>query len=93
MPLFPALGRQRQADLSEFKASLFYRVSSRTARDTQRNSVSEKQNQTKQQQKNPITPVRFPRRKHDSLGRLGLTHVSSALVSKNTTSSCHLNGI
>ena len=29
-PLIPALGRQRQADLYEFKASLIYRVSSRT---------------------------------------------------------------
>ncbi|CAO2577223.1 hypothetical protein LEMLEM_LOCUS19 [Lemmus lemmus] len=30
MPLIPALGRQRQADLCEFKASLVYRASSRT---------------------------------------------------------------
>ena len=30
--LMPALGRQRQVDLCEFKASLVYRVSSRTAR-------------------------------------------------------------
>jgi hypothetical protein len=41
MPLIPALGRQRQA-ISEFKASLVYRVSSRTARATQRNPVSKK---------------------------------------------------
>jgi hypothetical protein len=34
-PLIPALGRQR-----EFKASLVYRVSSRTDRATQRNPVS-----------------------------------------------------
>ncbi|EGW07661.1 hypothetical protein I79_013644 [Cricetulus griseus] len=33
-------GRQRQEDLCEFKASLVYRASSRTARATQRNSVS-----------------------------------------------------
>jgi hypothetical protein len=39
MPLIPALGRQRQADLCEFEASLVYRVSSRTARDIQRNPV------------------------------------------------------
>jgi hypothetical protein len=38
--LIPALGWQRQADLCEFKASLVYRVSSRTARATQRNPVS-----------------------------------------------------
>ena len=31
-PLIPALGRQRQADLCEFEASLVYRESSRTAR-------------------------------------------------------------
>jgi hypothetical protein len=37
-------GRGRQ--ISEFKASLIYRVSSRTARATQRNSV-EKTNKTK----------------------------------------------
>jgi hypothetical protein len=30
------LGRQRQEDLCEFKASLVYRVSSRTARATQK---------------------------------------------------------
>jgi hypothetical protein len=37
MPLIPALGRQRQADLCEFEASLIYRVSSWTAKATQRN--------------------------------------------------------
>jgi hypothetical protein len=37
-------GRQ----ISEFKVSLVYRVSSRTARATQRNPVSKKQNKTKQ---------------------------------------------
>jgi hypothetical protein len=38
MPLIPALGRQRQR-ISEFEASLVYRVSSRTARATQRNPI------------------------------------------------------
>jgi hypothetical protein len=33
--LIPAHRRQRQSELSEFKASLVYRVSSRTARDIQ----------------------------------------------------------
>jgi hypothetical protein len=33
-PLIPALGRKKQVDLYEFKASLVYRVSSRTARAT-----------------------------------------------------------
>jgi hypothetical protein len=37
-----ALGRQRQVDLCELKASLVYRVSSRTARATQKNPVSKK---------------------------------------------------
>jgi hypothetical protein len=40
-------GRGRQ--ISEFEASLVYRVSSRTARATQRNPVSKKQNKTKNQ--------------------------------------------
>jgi hypothetical protein len=35
----PALRRKWQADLYEFKASLVYRTSSRTARATQRNPV------------------------------------------------------
>jgi hypothetical protein len=43
VPLIPALRRQRQADLCEFEASLVYRVSSRTSRAIQRNSVSDKQ--------------------------------------------------
>jgi hypothetical protein len=48
MHLVPALLRQRQVDLYEFEASLVYRVSSRTARATQRNPVSKNKNkQTK----------------------------------------------
>jgi hypothetical protein len=47
-PLIPALGRQRQA-ISEFEASLVYRVSSRTARATQRNPVSKSNKQTDKQ--------------------------------------------
>jgi hypothetical protein len=39
-------GRGRQ--ISEFKASLVYKVSSRTARAIQRNPVSKKQSKTKQ---------------------------------------------
>jgi hypothetical protein len=39
-------GRGRR--ISEFEASLVYKVSSRTARAIQRNSVSKKQNKTKQ---------------------------------------------
>jgi hypothetical protein len=39
MPLIPAFGRQRQTDLCEFKVSLIYRASSRTANTIQRNSA------------------------------------------------------
>jgi hypothetical protein len=35
----PTLGRQRQADLYKFEASLIYRSSSRTAKDTERNPI------------------------------------------------------
>jgi hypothetical protein len=45
MSLIPALGRQRQW-ISEFEASLVYKVSSRTARAIQRNPVL-KNKQTK----------------------------------------------
>ena len=38
-PLTPAFVKQRQADVCEFKASLVYRVSSRTSRATQRPSL------------------------------------------------------
>jgi hypothetical protein len=48
MPLIPALGRQ----ISEFEASLVYRVSSRTARAIQRNPVSKNQNQPTNQPTN-----------------------------------------
>ena len=41
-PLLPALGRQRQEDLCELEASLVYKESSRTARVTQENPVSQK---------------------------------------------------
>ena len=45
IPLISALGRQKQVDLCEFEASLAYRVSSRTVRDTQRNPVSKNKNE------------------------------------------------
>ena len=45
MPLIPAFGRQRQEDHHEFEASLVYRVSSRTAKATQRNLVLKRQKQ------------------------------------------------
>jgi hypothetical protein len=52
MPLIPALGRQgRGRRISEFEASLVYRVSSSTARATQRNPVSKKPKKKKKRKK------------------------------------------
>lgn len=42
VPLIPASGRWRQADLCEYEASLVYKVSTRRARATQRNPGSKK---------------------------------------------------
>ena len=42
-PLISALGRQRQADLCEFKDSQGYRECAKTAKDTKRNLVSKGQ--------------------------------------------------
>ena len=49
MPLIPALRRQRQADLCEFKAGLFYRASSKTAIELLSREIlsRKKQNRTK----------------------------------------------
>jgi hypothetical protein len=51
MPLILALGRQRRRGrwIFEFEASLVYRVSSRIARDTQRNPVSKNQKRKSKQ--------------------------------------------
>jgi len=46
-PLIPALRRLREKHPCEFKASLVYRVSSRTARAMQRNLSRKKKNETK----------------------------------------------
>ena len=45
MPLIPVIGRQKQGDLCEYKASLVYVVSSRPARDAlkPRNPVSKRE--------------------------------------------------
>ena len=47
MALIPALRRQRQVDLYELEASLVYRVSSRTARATQKPCLTKTNKQTK----------------------------------------------
>jgi hypothetical protein len=59
MPLIPALGRQRQG-ISEFEASLVYRVSYRTARATQRNPVSKKKKKKKDNTHIIIIIIRLP---------------------------------
>ena len=51
-PLIPALGRQRQVDICEFKASLVYRVNSRTGSNAtekleKQNKQTNKQTKTK----------------------------------------------
>ena len=53
MPLIPALGKQRQAELCEFKTSLVYKVSSRSAKAvTQRNPVSKNEKKNKEKKRN-----------------------------------------
>ena len=47
----PALGRQRQATIYEFEASLVYRASSRTARATQRISETKKKEKKRKEKK------------------------------------------
>jgi hypothetical protein len=48
--LILAIRRQKQAGLCELGASLFYRVSSRTARLTQRNPVSKRQEEEEEEE-------------------------------------------
>ena len=53
MALILALGRQRQVDLCEFKGSLDYIASSRTAGATGRPCLKKTKNKTKQKHKKP----------------------------------------
>jgi hypothetical protein len=46
----PSTERQRQADLCEFEVSLVYRMSSRTARATQRNPVLKNQKEEEEEE-------------------------------------------
>jgi hypothetical protein len=57
-------GRGRQ--ISEFEASLVYKVSSRTARATQRNPVSKNQEKKCSDQQTPINLVFMNMKKHTS---------------------------
>jgi len=59
MPLIPALGRQSQGMISEFEASLVYRMSSRTARSIQEN-LALKQTNRKQKTKKRKLLIRNP---------------------------------
>lgn len=49
MPLILALVRQKQEDLSQFKASLVYIGNSGTARTTQRDPISKNKNNNKKE--------------------------------------------
>jgi hypothetical protein len=57
-PLIPTRRRLRLADLCKIKASLVYRVSSRTARATQRNPVSKNQKKKRKEKKRNIYECR-----------------------------------
>jgi hypothetical protein len=56
MPLIPALGRQRKADRCEFKTSLVYRTSCRTARSIDCVSEGKKQKQPKSHTRRDHSP-------------------------------------
>jgi hypothetical protein len=66
-------GRGRR--ISEFEASLVYRVSSRTARATQRNPVSKNQNQTKPKQAKKPIKTKKERKHHLNAILLDITRV------------------
>jgi hypothetical protein len=80
-------GRGRQ--ISEFEASLVYRVSSRTARAIQRNLVSKKkkQNKTKQNKKKK----KGKKKKTVSLARIPLTLNFPSLLSSSYSISIATN--
>ena len=53
----PTLGRQKQAELCEFEASMDYRVSSRTAKVLLRNPVSKNKKNGEEIEKSPLLSV------------------------------------
>lgn len=67
-PFNQALGRWRQLDLSEFKASLVYRVSSKIVKATQRNSVQKNANK-----QNPSKLVWWPSLQEANIKSLWVT--------------------
>jgi hypothetical protein len=67
--------------ISEFNASLVYKVSSRTARATQRNPVSEKTKQTTKRKFSSLDKVAFNLSVLNSLKR---DHLKSPILLKHT---------
>jgi hypothetical protein len=63
MPLISALRKQRQADLHDFKVSLVYKLSFRTAR-TQRNLVSKNKTKQNKKPKNKTPNKQINKQKH-----------------------------
>ena len=70
------VGRDRW--ISEFEASLFYKVSSKIARATQRNSVSKKQKQKKKKTKQTNKQTNKKTKKPQKTNRMVL--VSSGIL-------------
>jgi hypothetical protein len=75
-------GRGRQ--ISEFKASLVYKVSSRTARATQRNPVLKKQDKRKNKQKKEGSTIFFTATKKKKLRTIEEKDESPMSVSRKT---------
>lgn len=69
MPLIPAIERQRQVDVCEFKASLLYRASSWIVRATQRYPVWRK---NKTQQKKDSKKSQIGRKEGGRKSKFGL---------------------
>jgi hypothetical protein len=68
-------GRGKQ--ISEFEASLVYRVSSRTARATQRNPVSQTNKQTNKKERNPVLKNQQNKTKQNKKPRITLGQLSN----------------
>jgi hypothetical protein len=69
--------------ISEFEASLVYRVSSRTARAIQRNPVSKKQNKTKKSKKQ--TKQKNKQTKKEEITNIELVSNESCPIQEATT--------
>jgi hypothetical protein len=87
MPVIPAFGRHR---ISEFEASLVYRVSSRRARTAQRNPVSKNQKKKKKNKEWNVkcTVSHF---KFHKTTNLSLFLVNQGFKSQNNNNKCIFN--